>query len=154
MISKKVKRFWEDFCSTDRSIKVDAPYQVWHFGNSDTMADELAGLVLSGKKTATASSAKFNELKPEDAPRADGYSVVTDFNGAPLCVIQTTEIRHLPFDDVDAAFAADEGEGDLSHEYWRQVHWDYFTREAELYGFEFDERSIICCERFRLLFPR
>ncbi|HKP69999.1 MAG TPA: ASCH domain-containing protein [Pyrinomonadaceae bacterium] len=117
------------------------------------MASELADLVLSGRKTATASLLAMNELDPDESPRADGFSVVTDFDGEPMCVIQTCEIRHLPFDEVDEQFAADEGEGDLSYEYWRQVHWDYFSREAEDHGLEFDAKSIICCERFRLRFP-
>ena len=83
----------------------------------------------------------------------DGHSVVTDFDGNPICVIQTTEIRHLPFDEVDPQFAFDEGEGDRTLEYWRERHLRYFTREAAELGVEFNEKSIICCERFRLLFP-
>jgi uncharacterized protein YhfF len=77
---------------------------------------------------------------------------VTDYVGTPMCVIRTTEIRHLPFDDVDAQFAHDEGEGDQSLKYWRSVHLNYFTREAAELGLAFNESSIICCERFRLVF--
>jgi uncharacterized protein YhfF len=34
----------------------------------------------------------------EDSPGiVGGYSVVTDFDGNPQCVIQTTEVRVLPF---------------------------------------------------------
>ncbi len=154
MRSEAIDLFWTEFCSVDSILDPATPCQVWYFGNTHEMASELAGLVLSGRKTATASSANMNELHPDDAPSSNGYSVVTDFEGNPLCVIQTTEIRYLPFDEVDAEFAADEGEGDLSLEYWRRVHWDYFTDEAKQHGFEFDERSLICCERFKLLFPR
>ena len=71
-----------------------------------------------------------------------------------MCVIQTTEIRHLPFHEVDAKFAYDEGEGDRTLESWRSEHHAYFTREAAELGFTFDEDSIICCERIQLLFPR
>ena len=154
MRSEAVDRFWESFCSVDSSVELETPFQVWHFGNTREMANQLTDLVLAGRKTATASSLNMNKLHPDEDPRPDGYSVVTDFDGAPMCVIQTTEIRHLPFDEVDAGFAADEGEGDLSLDHWRRVHSDYFTAEAARNGFEFDERSIICCERFRLLFPR
>ncbi|MFZ1699238.1 MAG: ASCH domain-containing protein [Pyrinomonadaceae bacterium] len=149
-----VEHFWADFCGGASSVRCDEPYQVWYFGSDPAMALELVGLVLEGKKTATASLAKTNDIEPQNAPVDDGYSVVTDFEGRPMCVIQTTEIRHLPFADVDAAFAADEGEGDRSLAYWRQVHHDYFTREAAKHGFEFDETSIVCCERFRLVYPQ
>ncbi len=118
------------------------------------MASELAALVIAGRKTATASLAKTFELEPENAPIEGGYSVVTTFADEPLCVIQTTEIRHLAFGEVDADFAADEGEGDLSLKYWRKVHRDYFEKEAERLGFDFDENLIVCCERFELLFTK
>ena len=154
MIADPIGRFWEAFCAVDPSVDPATPYQIWFFGNTREMASELAGLVLTGKKTATASLANMNQLNPEDAPRPDGFSVVTDFDGDPVCVIQTGEIRHLPFDEVDEQFARDEGEGDLSLDHWRLVHRDYFTREAERYGFEFNGRSLVCCERFKLLFPR
>ena len=153
MRSEAVEQYWRAFCLAN-SVDVAEPYQVWHFGNTSEMAVELAALVLAGKKTATASSQNMNELQPDEAPQPEGYSVVTDFAGDPLCVIQTVEIAYLPFDEVDAAFAADEGEGDLSLTYWRRVHRDYFGLEAERHGFEFTERSVICCERFRVLFTR
>lgn len=146
--------YWDEFLALNPSVPKDSPFQVWHFGNTPEMALELAELVISGKKTATASLAAVNEIKPEKAPFADGYSVVTDFDGKPLCVIQTAEIRQLVFDEVDAHFAADEGEGDLTLEYWRGVHRDYFEREAAEFGLSFDERSVVCCERFTLLYPK
>lgn len=96
----------------------------------------------------------MNEIEPDKAPVPDGYSVVTDFEGHPACVIRTTNIRHLPFNEVDADFAFDEGEGDQTLDYWRDVHWTFFSREAGDHGFVFDENSIVCCERFELLFPK
>lgn len=148
-----VEEFWADFCAAT-GVSPDEPYQVWHFGNTLEMALELGQLVIAGKKTATASLAAVNEIKPHEAPIHGGYSVVTDINLFPGAVIRTTEIRHLPFDKVDTQFAADEGEGDQTLEYWRDVHWKYFTREAAELGIEFNNDSIVCCERFELLYPR
>jgi uncharacterized protein YhfF len=148
------EEFWRAFLKANPDVTGETPYQVWYFGNSSEMARELSELVLFGTKTATASLLETNKLQPENAPVDDGYSVVTDFEGKPLCVIQTAEIRHIPFRDVDAAFAYDEGEDDQTLESWRKGHWDYFTKEAARLGFAFDENSIVCCERFRLLFPK
>lgn len=145
--------FWDKFRSLNPEIDANTPYQVWYFGNTFRMARQLAGLVLYGEKTATASLKALNDIQPDKAPTDGGYSIVTNFRGRPMCIIQTTEIRHLPFRNVDADFAFDEGEGDRSLGYWRDVHRDYFAREASENGFEFDENSIICCERFRLIFP-
>lgn len=153
-MNAKVKEFWQRFLERTPAVPRDLPFQVWYFGNTREMALELADLVIAGRKRATASLAAVNQLKPEEAPIPDGYSVVTDLDGEPKCVMRTTEIRHLPFDEVDAEFAYDEGEGDRSLEYWRDVHRDYFTREASNLGLEFNERSAVCCERFELLYPR
>ena len=149
-----VQKYWNEFLILNSAIPKDTPYQVWFFGNTVEMALELARLVIKGKKFATASLAAVNDIKPEEAPIPDGYSAVTDFHGVPMCVIQTAEIRHLPFEEVDFQFASDEGEGDQSLEYWRDVHWRYFTREAVELGIDFNERSVVCCERFRLLYPK
>lgn len=149
-----VQKFWDEFLILNPALQKDTLYQVWYFGNTVKMALELAELVIQGKKIATASLAAVNKIKPEDAPIPNGYSIVTDFHGVPLCVIQTVEIRHLPFEEVNSQFASDEGEGDQSLEYWRDVHWRYFTQEAGEFGIDFDKRSLVCCERFRLLYPK
>ncbi len=152
--SEGVTQFWADFCATSDEVSVDEPYQVWYFSNTKESAVELAELVIAGKKTATASLAAVNELQPDVTPYEGGYSVVTDLDGAPKCVIRTVEVRQVPFDEVDPQFAFDEGEGDQSLEYWRDVHQSYFSREAAEFGVDFGPWSMICCERFRLLFPR
>ena len=152
-ISKQVEDFWAEFCRTNAAVAAETPFQVWYFGNDQEMSRRLAGLVVHAEKRATASLAAYNDAHPDWAPIDNGYSVVTDFEGAPLCVLQTTEIRHLPFDEVDAEFAYDEGEGDRTLEDWRDGHRSYFAREAAEHGLEFNEKSLVCCERFRLLFP-
>ena len=154
MKSEAVENFWREFVSQTPEINPETPYQVWYFGNTSEMARALAELVIAGKKRATASLVEIYESHPELAPVEGCYNVVTDFEGNPQCVIQTTEIRHIPFTEVDAAFVFDEGEGDQSLEYWRGVHWAYFTKEAADFGLEFNEKSLVCCERFKLLFPK
>jgi uncharacterized protein YhfF len=152
-VSEQVQSFWREFCAQNPHVDQVREFQVWFFSNTPESAKELAELVLAGKKTATASLVAVNEMNPENAPIDGVLNVVTDYDGVPQCVVQTIEIRHLPFDEVDAAFAFDEGEGDQSLAYWREVHWNYFSREAAELGLEFDEKSLIACERFRLLHP-
>lgn len=144
--------FWHEFCSV-AGVDPATPYQHWFFGNSQAQASELADLVVFGPKRATASLTEYNAGHPEVAPVEGGYSVVTDFEGVPRCVIRTTEVRDVPFCEVDARFAWDEGEGDRTLEDWRAGHRAYFEREAPLYGIEFNDRTLICCERFELLYP-
>ncbi len=153
METAEVPIFWHEFCAKS-GVDPATPYQTWYFGNSSEMALVLAELVIAGTKTATASLVDANILEPEKSPIDDGYSVVTSFEGEPMCVIRTAEIRHLPFHAVDEAFAYDEGEDDRTLSSWRDGHSRYFTAEAAELGLTFDEDSLICCERFRLLYSR
>lgn len=152
--SASVQNYWRDYCEMNPAVDPLEPFQVWHFGDGSELADELSQLVLHGTKTATAALVWEAEADPDTAPVPQGYSVVTDFAGEPQCVIRTTEIRILPFDKVDAAFAFDEGEGDRTLEHWRRVHWDYFARRCAVLGRSPDLTMPVICERFELLFPK
>jgi uncharacterized protein YhfF len=150
--SNSIQNFWHKFCSENSNIKIDDPYEVWYFANNSETAKSLVQLVLSGIKKATASLME-HESDNGDGGTIGGYSIVTDFEGNPQCVIVTTEVRHLPFREVDAEFAFDEGEGDQTLEYWRNAHRRFFTECCDELGFKFDESLLICCKRFRKLFP-
>ncbi len=146
---------WERFlASLPASARpADQEPDVWAFGDSPEMADELGGLVARGIKTATAGLLAEYRADGTDPRAAPAYSVIRDGRGQPLCVIETTEIRVLPFNEVDAAFAADEGEGDRSLDYWRRAHWAFFSRRCAALGIEPHEDMPVVCERFRLRYP-
>jgi len=58
----------------------------------------------------------------------------------------------VPFNEVTAEFAAVEGEGDGSLEFWRQEHVSSFSRECVRIGRVFNENMLVACERFRVGF--
>jgi uncharacterized protein YhfF len=111
------------------------------FGDSPALADELLDLVLKGLKTATCST----HDEPNTSSPGERW-VVLDGRGQPACVIESTEVTYRAYNDVDAAFAYEEGEGDRSLAYWRQAHRDYFTRQGK-----FSDGMLLMCERFRLV---
>ena len=69
------------------------------------------------------------ELEGEPLPRAGEYSVILNSRDEAVCVIRTTKVYTVPFDQVSAEQAYREGEGDRSLAYWRRVHEDFFRRE-------------------------
>src|SRR5688500_15476684 len=83
------------------------------FGDTPQMADELVRLVLTGRKTATCWP--FQECELDDP----ALWIICDGSGEPRCVVETVEIMRRRFDEVDEAFAYDEGEGDRTLQYWR-----------------------------------
>jgi uncharacterized protein YhfF len=66
--------------------------------------------------------------------------------------IETTAVDIVAFDAVSAEFAAIEGEGDASLDYWRRVHWDYFGRECARIGHEPCVAMPVVCERFIVVY--
>jgi uncharacterized protein YhfF len=112
------------------------------FGDGPELADKLLALVLAGKKTATCWDA-VEGLKGAEVGKP---MVVRDSAGASRAVLETVELTQRRFDQVDAAFAYDEGEDDRTLESWRTPHQRYFTRNG---GFAPD--MLLNCERFRLV---
>ena len=122
----------------------------WGFGATPEQSDELLSLVLEGTKTATASSYADYAEEDEGLPEPGMLGIVLDGAGHPRALVVTTETRVVPFDQVDADHARDEGEGDRSLEHWRAAHERYFTEHGEG-GFQPDMRVVL--ERFRVLYP-
>jgi uncharacterized protein YhfF len=115
--------------------------EAFSFGDNPTLAAELSDLVLAGTKTATCWAVSEGQ-KTHIGKRM----VMLDGSGAPAAVVQTVELHKRRFNEVDAAFAFDEGEGDRSLDYWRKAHRRYFTRRGE-----FAPDMEVWCERFRLV---
>jgi uncharacterized protein YhfF len=147
------REFWNAACGAVSSLPPAAVHQVWHFGDSERLARELADLVLDGSKRATAGLLWEGETDPAMMPVLGGYSLVTDYAGVPLLIISTTEVDIRSFDKVDADFAAAEGEGDGSLDYWRAAHWDYFSRRCAALGRTPSGDMPVVLERFALVYP-
>jgi uncharacterized protein YhfF len=121
------------------------------FGDSAALADELAALVLSGKKRATASLAVEFESLGEPLPVVGGLSIVLRGDQVPVAVIERTEVHEVPFRAVGQAFASREGEGDGTLAWWREAHRSYFTRVCERLGAVFDEDTPVICQSFQVI---
>ncbi len=124
-------------------------YEAWAFGETP---DELAALVVSGRKTATASAYPLYALEQEPLPRAGEYSVILDGGEQAVCIIQTTKVYVTPFREISAEHARREGEGDLSLAYWRRVHERFFREELAGAGLSFTEEMPVVCEEFACVY--
>jgi uncharacterized protein YhfF len=88
---------------------------------------KLVDAVLAGRKTATAGLAESSE--PEDRP-GERY-VLLGYDGEPIGVVEVTEARVVPAEEIDERFARDEGEGFESVEDWRVAHERFFGQPIE-----------------------
>lgn len=148
-----IEQFWQRYLATLPTGQAHpARYQAWHFADNQPAADLLAQLVVDGVKSATASLGWVYDWQNEPYPQPGDLSVITDWAGNPHCMIETTDVEIMPFDQVSFEFAAEEGEGFGTLAEWRAVHWEIFSRECAII-----ERSPVMdmpvvCERFRLVY--
>jgi trigger factor len=88
----------------------------------------------------------FDLTFPEDYRSKDVAGKKVNFS----ITLNRVEAAKLP--EVDAEFAREEGEGDLSLRYWREAHRNFFSRLLPKIGKEFSEEMPLVCERFRLIY--
>ena len=154
MMTTTIEQFWQAYLAT---LPEDAPargatYDAEGFGDNPALADELGALVLEGKKTATCSALWEWEAEGNPLPQPGAFWIVLDGRGAPLCITETVEVTFRRYNEVDAAFAYDEGEDDRSLAAWREAHYRFFSRTLPAIGKEFTQEMPLVCERFRVVF--
>ena len=90
----------------------------WSFGITN---DELIKLVLEHKKNATSSLYEENNL-----PIIGEESIIQYDDKTDACIVKTIDYKIIKFKDMTEDLARLEGEGDLSLDYWKKVHYDFF----------------------------
>lgn len=90
--------FWIEFLETTNRDKAIQYLESFHFDVHEKSANALLELVLTGKKKATASS--VYAFKDSKVSEVGDFSIMTDWDGNPRCVIETSAITILPFSEV------------------------------------------------------
>ena len=147
-------RMWAEYSqAVPSAVLVCDEHTVEGFGDSAALADELLGLVLSGRKRATAELAEEFTARGDALPRVGSHWVACDSSGTPRAVLRSTELRLATFEEVDASFAFDEGEDDRSLESWRVEHEKYWVRGCAARGAVWSPEQEIVLERFTVVWP-
>ena len=153
-MSPEVTEYWNLVKTAIPFASDSRLYDVFYFGDSEALADELAVLVCSGTKRGTASSLWSLEAEGKRPPCQGDLSIVTNWAGKPFCTIETSRGDIIPFSQVGADFAALEGEGDGSLAEWRAGHNAYFARECARLGRPFEPDMPVVCEHFQVVHIR
>jgi uncharacterized protein YhfF len=88
--TSSVHDFWESYLATlpEKHLHHFLPLpQAWSFGDAPEMADDLSGLAMQGKKTASCS-----RYLGENILEFATVSIMLNGQGQPLGVVETTEI--------------------------------------------------------------
>jgi uncharacterized protein YhfF len=121
------------------------------YGDSPDLSRALIELISEGRKRAGTGLLWSFEHEGEPLPEVGDIEIVLDHGGMPALVTRLVRVEVLPFDEVDAEYAAIEGEGDGSLAYWRAVHHDFFDRECARIGREPDDSMPVVCSVFEVV---
>jgi uncharacterized protein YhfF len=153
-MATNVERYWEQFLNSIPSGKERPARYLESFGFGFSVADakEIASLVLAGTKTATGTPLWASQADGRTSPKPGDFSIVTLGGDDPVCVIETTDIRIIPFDEVTEDYAWHGGEGDRSMAGWRALYWSYIERECRRLALEPTPKTPLLMERFRVVY--
>ena len=85
--TKQTEEFWQAYAR--HADRADADYVVVAFGDNPEMATELAALVVSGVKRATASLMREFSSPDNPLPEVGDFVVIVDGTGNPQCIYRT-----------------------------------------------------------------
>lgn len=147
----KTDLFWNRFLESSGYDKNTKYLEAFHFELTEKLANELLELVIEGKKRATAGSLLSYEKEGSKIPAKGDLSIITDWDGNPRCVIETTEVSIIPFKDITYDICKREGEDDTL-ESWRAGHIRYFEADGKEMGYEFSEELLVVFEDFEVIY--
>ncbi|MEZ9710963.1 ASCH domain-containing protein [Vibrio breoganii] len=123
-----------------------------YFCADEYNANLCAQLILRGEKRASCSMEYWYSHEGEAMPAVGHLQVVTDWLGEPICIIEITSVDTCKYCDVSAEFAALEGEGDKSLQWWREAHWKFFSLECQELGITPTQEMLLVLERFEVVY--
>jgi uncharacterized protein YhfF len=155
-VDSRVDQFWNVYLQSlpQTAFPKRHVYEAFCFGNSERLANACADLVMRGIKTSTSALLWEYEAKGKTPPQAGDLSIVTNWNGEPLCIIETLEVTIVPFRGVEERFVSDYGEGDRSLNWWHTGMWEYYSKECARLGRSPSTDMPVVCERFQVVFMK
>jgi len=153
-MSTNVDRYWEQYLA---SLPPGAQRPSGHagtaaFGLTEDDARAIAPLVRNGTKTASGGLVWSNDFDGTRGSRPGDLWIVIAGPDEPVCIIETTEVRVFPYDEVPKEYAWEGGEGDRTMADWRRMYWEYIVSECRRIGREPHRKAPLAMERFQVVF--
>ncbi|WP_447527579.1 ASCH domain-containing protein [Vreelandella sp. TE19] len=153
-MEERIQAYLKEYLSSlpGKTAEKYTSFSADYFCADEYNANVCADLILRGEKRASCSLEYWYSHEGEPMPEVGHLQVVTDWDGAPVCIIELTSVSKCKYSDVTAAFAAEEGEGDKSLKWWREAHWEFFSLEFSELGVEPTEDMLLVLERFKVVY--
>ncbi len=121
-------------------------FRALELGTPGDLRARLNGLVLEGRKRATAGLLSEYAEEQEELEHVGERLALLDDTGARIATVEVTGVERTRFADVPWEFAAAEGEGDRDLEEWRDGHRRYWAAQDR----QVDDDTEVVLIRFAL----
>ncbi|MBR4599591.1 MAG: ASCH domain-containing protein [Treponema sp.] len=146
--------FWKQYLRDTNQNENEAVYSGELVFEDEGMTGRTQlSMVLSGSKTAMFTPLETIEINMEKMPVTGEVYVVLDTNDEPRCVIELTDVRIIPLNEISWELARKDGE-DEDMQDWKEKMEEFLEEEADLCGFEALPDSKIVCEIFKLIYKK
>ena len=149
----ELEKFWFEYLEKNNLPKTTPYSGEFILGEDEVSCLQLSALILGGKKTGSFTALDSFIIDNEPLPKAGSNYVVADWNEVPLCIIQTTKVTILPYNQITWEMAEKEGEED-SFESWKESHNEFFEYDAEIMGYEFKPDMPVVFEEFKVIYKK
>jgi len=152
--SDEVRAFWREFCGGS-GVDESSDYHARTFSDPvfSTVTDVIAELARVGNKRGTCHLLLDFQRNQVPLRYPGDYMIVLNGSLSPVCVVRCTRTEIIPYNQVTDVFAASEGEGDLSYEFWDTAHERYFRKMLDAWGIPWSDRVNVVCESFVTVWP-
>lgn len=87
----------------------------------------------------------------EVIPQVGDVSIVTDYQGNPACIIETTDVQRMKFHEMTEDICQREGEDDTLAS-WKKSHRAFFTERSKHLSTTFSDDSELLFEDFVVIY--
>ncbi len=123
------------------------------FGLDEEECNLFIQMVLSGEKKANTCSLESMEIDFEPLPQKGQFSVLTDYYGKPVAILETIDVQIIEFNNITWEMAKKEGNASTMEE-WRESHIQYLEEDGALMGYEFSSSMPIVFEEFKVVYAK
>ncbi|MFT5647714.1 MAG: hypothetical protein ACI976_002408 [Aureispira sp.] len=151
-IHKSVPALWFSFVADNIEHCHTSMPESFCLGIDKEHADNCAMLITANLKTASSGALTSYLNYQVGIPVAEDLAIITNWAGEAQCIIRTTEVDIIPFDEISEDHALKEGEGDQSLSEWKKTHWEFFSNDLANFGELPEEDMMVVCEDFEIIY--
>lgn len=151
-IHPSVPALWFSFIAENIEHSHALMPDAYPLGTTKEQADNCILLVKAGLKTASSGALAAYVHYGVPIPKKGDMAILTNWQGEAQCILQTTQVNIVPFNEIDEDYAMKEGEGDQSLSYWKEKHWEFFSKDLASFGEVAEKDMMVICEEFELVY--